>query len=521
MKYYNSKNVLIKLAKKPIASGGEGKVFRIISSNYLGYCAKIFYEQRRKEKNRFSKLKFMIHNPPKVIKEKGFVICWPEDLLFVKGEFVGFIMPLAFEKSIPSYALCNPNIPKKLNFVWEKKYDRNSKKGILARLKLCVNISIAINHIHNIGSYVFVDLKPQNILITDEGKVSLIDFDSIQITKQDNVLYHATVATPEYMPPESRRLDFSIDKINESWDRFSLSIIFYQLLVGTHPFSGGTIKANYGEIATVRERILKGYYPLGIHKNKFKMIPNIHNTSLKKYPRQLLHLFKNDFEVGFHSPSKRLRPKEWGHNLFQLITAQKNLTLPTKTTKKANTSTSKKNNKISRAILLLATGLILFIAYNWFAISLQTVVKSTNTSQSSKGVLKKQRLSEPEITVRAFLNHIANQEYTKAYKLQRNKHWKDYAVFTSKKRGYGGVEEVKFYSSDFQLIGLSKAEVNLSYYAKDPVNDQMRRKKSQMHCNIPGINYKQKFILEKLNENWFIVSTKLLSAKCKGQNIFR
>src|SRR5690606_32507156 len=98
-------------------------------------------------------------------------------------QFAGFLMPLAHSQSISLYQLCTPRLRSstKNKDVWAQKFDRSTGPGILARLKLCVNIAVAIHTIHKRNNYVIVDLKPQNILVSPAGKISLIDLDSIQI----------------------------------------------------------------------------------------------------------------------------------------------------------------------------------------------------------------------------------------------------------------------------------------------------------------------------------------------------
>ena len=83
-------------------------------------------------------------------------------------------MSKSFDNSLLPYNLCQPEIPKKLDSQWHSTYDRGSQRGIISRLKLCVNIIAAVNMIHIGNKYIIVDLKPQNLLITSSGKVSII-----------------------------------------------------------------------------------------------------------------------------------------------------------------------------------------------------------------------------------------------------------------------------------------------------------------------------------------------------------
>jgi DNA-binding helix-hairpin-helix protein with protein kinase domain len=229
------------VSPKPLASGGEGEVYTLLVGPN-NQCAKIYFLNQR-TKEREEKINFIVSNIPIQQNSGRFLLCMPTETLFdAKGKFVGFLMPIAFDNSVQLYELVTTQINKKLTHEWHQKYDRRIKIGIENRLKLFVNIAIAINTIHKTKNIVLVDLKPQNILITSDAKVSIIDLDSIQIAHEKNVVYPAKVATPEYTPKEGEKLNPATDFIPETWDRFSLAVVFYEILFGIHPYtstSGG------------------------------------------------------------------------------------------------------------------------------------------------------------------------------------------------------------------------------------------------------------------------------------------
>lgn len=79
------------------------------------------------------------------------------------------------------------------------------------------------------------DIKPQNVLVKDDGTVKITDFgialahNAVQLTQTDSVLGSA-----HYLPPEVTRGETAT---NQS-DIYSLGIVFYELLSGSVPFSG-------------------------------------------------------------------------------------------------------------------------------------------------------------------------------------------------------------------------------------------------------------------------------------------
>ncbi len=81
------------------------------------------------------------------------------------------------------------------------------------------------------------DLKPQNILIDDRGRVAIADFglaksfDYASLTEAGKV-----IGTPHYMSPEQVK---GID-LDQRTDIYSLGIMLYEMLTGTVPFTGSS-----------------------------------------------------------------------------------------------------------------------------------------------------------------------------------------------------------------------------------------------------------------------------------------
>jgi len=311
--YFNtSKNNRITVEDKPLGHGGEGLVHKILSpSSYTKFCVKLYYKPQ--EHNREQKINFMVNNPPSNLSSSSYLVCWPEELVYLKRSFAGFVMPLAFNKSIELYELSTLNINPNLPNVWHK-YDRNSRIGIESRLKLCVNIAIAIHNIHSLNKYVMVDIKPKNMLITPDGKVSMTDLDSVQIADNKKLIFPALVSTPEYTPPEGVNLNVSKNYIPVSWDRFAISVAFYEILFGLHPFAASA-SGPYENMNTIVEKIKNGLF---VHGSKSKHItnsPKLHDN-FQLIPKSLQRLFLKAFD---NNPDSRPSIEEWGSLIHKEI----------------------------------------------------------------------------------------------------------------------------------------------------------------------------------------------------------
>ncbi len=314
---YTATGQQIKLEDKPLNSGGEGKLHKIITPGRLAnHCVKIYHPQYQ-TKQREQKLRYMIHNQPKELSDgTNYMVCWVSDIVYIKSAFVGFIMPLAFNDSIQLYELCTVKIRKSLGSVWKQKFERKNSDSLEKRLKLCVNLSIAIHKIHSTGNYVLVDMKPQNILVSQEGKVSIVDLDSLQVSENGVVLHKGHVATPEYVPPEGKYLSPSKDFISETWDRFSLAVILYEFIFGIHPFVA-TGTGAYEKITTIDESIRNGLFVFG-EKSGYLQIAPLHNN-FKQLPQSLKICFLNAFDKGHGDPEARPSAQRWGEKIYRAV----------------------------------------------------------------------------------------------------------------------------------------------------------------------------------------------------------
>ena len=319
---------VLQLESKAFKSGGEGELYRITHPvSFQNQVVKI-YKPEKITKERENKIEFLAGNPPSLQVQDGHhSVIWVNQVVFNHGKFCGFTMHIAKGEELE--LLCHPKLPKILNKDWSK-FDFQSSKSIELRLKLCFNISVAIYHIHKLSNYVLVDMKPENIMVQPNGLISLIDIDSVAVVKNNKVIFPAPVATPEYTPPEYYKgLKLDGDGINETWDRFSMSIIFYRILFGIHPFTGSCSRP-YEKCNGLADMVENGLFPNGLKSSYFKVIPPPHNK-FKNLEPVVQELFKRCFNEGHNNPNQRPNADEWCRSLSPQKVIQINRPLPSST----------------------------------------------------------------------------------------------------------------------------------------------------------------------------------------------
>ncbi len=119
-----------------------------------------------------------------------------------------------------------------------KKYiEKKARLSVKEAISIAIQVSMGIESAHN-NHIIHRDIKPQNIIISKEGKVKVTDF-GIAKAATSNTITSNVMGSVHYTSPEQARGGYS----DEKSDIYSLGITMFEMLTGRVPFNGETTVA--------------------------------------------------------------------------------------------------------------------------------------------------------------------------------------------------------------------------------------------------------------------------------------
>ncbi|WP_026652692.1 Stk1 family PASTA domain-containing Ser/Thr kinase [Butyrivibrio proteoclasticus] len=119
-----------------------------------------------------------------------------------------------------------------------KKYiEKKSRLSVKEAVSIAIQVAMGLEAAHN-NNIIHRDIKPQNIMISKEGKVKVTDF-GIAKAATSNTITSNVMGSVHYTSPEQARGGYSDAKS----DIYSLGITLFEMLTGRVPFNGDTTVA--------------------------------------------------------------------------------------------------------------------------------------------------------------------------------------------------------------------------------------------------------------------------------------
>lgn len=157
--------------------------------------------------------------------------------------------------------------------------DKKGRLSVKETISIAIQIANGIECAHN-NQIVHRDIKPQNIMISREGKVKVTDF-GIARAASANTINGNAMGSVHYISPEQAGGKY----VDEKSDIYSLGITMFEMLTGRVPFDGEStvtiaLKHIQNNVPSIREFLSD--IPISIEKIVLKCTQN---RTDRRYPK--------------------------------------------------------------------------------------------------------------------------------------------------------------------------------------------------------------------------------------------
>jgi serine/threonine-protein kinase len=136
---------------------------------------------------------------------------------------------------------------------------------------ILIDMAVALEHVHDSG-FMHLDFKPENVLITRNAAVRLVDFDLAQPRPEKPKKFSKNPGTPAYMAPEQ----LLREPYDHRADVFAYGVTAYELLTGRKPFQGDTpeeiLRRQLDRTGFATPREINPDIPLAVEKSILKCL---------------------------------------------------------------------------------------------------------------------------------------------------------------------------------------------------------------------------------------------------------
>lgn len=245
-------------------------------------------------------------------------------------------------------------------------------------LDIARQVCKALEHAHK-NHIVHRDIKPQNILVTDDNIVKVTDFGIARAVNGSTITYGGgdVLGTAYYFSPEQAKGAMT----DEKTDIYSLGIVMYEMLTGKVPFEGES------PISVALKHIQEDIVPPS--KINPKVPYNLDKIVLKATQKDINYRYKsasellNDIETYINNPDKLIMTNSGDNNVTRVMRAEE---VNEKLSESSPPKKKKKNKKVLRNI-----GLALLVLILMASLSYGTMYFLNNIAKANEVVV-------PEIT---------------------------------------------------------------------------------------------------------------------------
>ena len=162
-------------------------------------------------------------------------------------------------------------------------------------------ILAALQHAHDKG-IVHQDIKPQNIMLLQDGTIKVTDFGIARFSRSDvNTISDKAIGSVHYISPEQARGEMTDEKA----DIYSVGVVMYEMLTGQLPFQGESavsVALMQVQQDPVRPRDIFPSIPLGLEQITMRAMQKSRQSRYRSAAEMLVDIneFKRNPAIKFN-----------------------------------------------------------------------------------------------------------------------------------------------------------------------------------------------------------------------------
>jgi serine/threonine protein kinase len=161
-------------------------------------------------------------------------------------------------------------------------------------VKIIGQVCSALAFAHN-NDVVHRDVKPENVLVTDEGVAKVLDFGIAKLTSASTVTRDKIVGTPEYISPEQARGE----RVLPASDVYSLGVVLYEMLTGSVPFRRPPDQAGYrAALEVVGQHLHAEPEPMRKRNPGLQVSARVERATMRALKKDLRQRYRNAGSLG-------------------------------------------------------------------------------------------------------------------------------------------------------------------------------------------------------------------------------
>ncbi len=161
-------------------------------------------------------------------------------------------------------------------------------------VKIMGQVCCALGFAHQ-NDVVHRDVKPENILITADGRAKVLDFGIAKLTSAATITRDKIVGTPEYISPEQVRGE----PVQPASDVYALGVVLYELLTGSVPFMRPRVESlHQGAFEVIRQHLEQVPEPMRRRNPNAQISPQMEQITMRALSKDPRSRYATAKEMG-------------------------------------------------------------------------------------------------------------------------------------------------------------------------------------------------------------------------------